>query len=317
MFVVRCAPLRVIARALIGVVLMWVSGVALAAPKLVVSLAPLHSLAVAVTEGVSEPVLLYQQQQSPHGSGLSPDQLRQLTQADVLVWVGPELETGLARLISRLPDTAVDWHWHDYDSGMTHYAPRPALFDTDAAALLHEDHDHGQLDPHFWLDPRNAAVFATKLAQQLAQLDPANADVYRANAEQLNQQLQSLYDSVNAQLAPVRHKPFIVFHDGFQYFERAFDLRALGALVVTPEIPPGPRTVAELAQRANAAGGVCLFYEPQFSQRWLQPLEKAVPQSQLAQIDPLGSAHAPGAQLYADIVSGLADSLTHCLETLP
>lgn len=288
---------------------------ALAAPHLVVSLAPLHSLALAVTEGISEPALLYNRQQSPHGSGLSPDQLRILTQADMLVWVGPELETGLARLVSRLPDNAVNWQWHDYDAGMVHYAPRPALFET-LANELHGDHDHGQLDPHFWLDPRNGEVFVIALADKLAELDPDNAAAYRANAEREQQRLQQLYAELDARLAPVRQRPFIVFHDGFQYFERAFELHALGALVVTPEIPPGPRTVAQLAQRANRAGGVCLLHEPQFSERWLQPLAQAVPQAQLAQIDPLGSSLEPGADLYARILTGLAASLASCLEQL-
>lgn len=287
----------------------------LAAPHVVVSLAPLHSLAVAVMDGVSEPELLYHRQQSPHGSGLSPDQLRTLTQADLLVWVGPELETGLARLVARLPDDAVDWHWHDYDAGMVQYAPREALFET-LAGELHDDHDHGQLDPHFWLDPANAAVFVTALADELAVLDPDHAQRYHANAERQRQRLQRLTTELNARLAPVHERPFIVFHDGFQYFERAFNLNALGALVVTPEIPPGPRTVAQLAQRANQAGGVCLLYEPQFSARWLQPLQQAVPNAVLSQIDPLGSMLEPGPDLYQRILTGLADNLATCLEAL-
>lgn len=300
---------------LLGVVLLFWPLSTLAAPQLVVSLAPLHSLAAGVTEGVSEPLLLYRRQQSPHGSGLSPDQLRNLTSADLLVWVGPELETGLARLVNRLPDGAAEFRWHDYDSGMALYESREALFET-RAAHLHDDHDHGALDPHFWLDPRNGARFSEALAERLAQLDPANSEHYRRNATAQAERLQRLYDELAAQLAPVSDRPFIVFHDGFQYFERAFNLNVLGALVVTPEIPPGPRTVAQLAERANAAEGVCLFHEPQFSERWLQPLAAAVPNSYLADIDPLGSKLAPGDDLYVRILTGLADDLSRCLEQL-
>ncbi|PTY36971.1 hypothetical protein BGP77_06710 [Saccharospirillum sp. MSK14-1] len=300
---------------LLGAVISLCSLSVLAAPNVVVSLAPLHSLATAVTEGISEPALIYERQQSPHGSGLSPDQLRTLTQADVLVWVGPELETGLARLVARLPETAVNWHWHDYDQGMRQYEPREALFET-AAEALHGDHDHGALDPHFWLDPRNAERFVSALADELAQLDPANAESYRANAASEQQRLQELYADLDARLAPVRERPFIVFHDGFQYFERAFQLNALGALVVTPEIPPGPRTVAQLAQRANEVGGVCLLHEPQFSSRWMQPLQQAVPNGVLSQIDPLGSTLEPGPDLYERILTQLADTLATCLENV-
>lgn len=306
-----CRRLRLLG----AVVLFWPLSL-LAAPQLVVSLAPLHSLAESVTAGVSQPALLYHRQQSPHGAGLSPDQLRILTQADVLVWVGPELETGLARLVARLPDSAVDWRWHDYDTGMNQFETRPALFET-AAEALHGEHDHGQLDPHFWLDPRNAQVFVTALAEELAQLDPDNAARYRSNAAAESTRLGELFIQLDAQLEPVRAKPFIVFHDGFQYYQRAFGLNALGALVVTPEIPPGPRTVAQLAERANQVGGVCLLHEPQFSERWLQPLAAAVPNARLAQIDPLGSTLATGDDFYAQVLIELTAHLSDCLEQLP
>ncbi|WP_157954275.1 zinc ABC transporter substrate-binding protein [Saccharospirillum mangrovi] len=302
-------------RLLGAVVVFWPLSL-LAAPHVVVSLAPLHSLAASVTEGVSEPTLLYHRQQSPHGAGLSPDQLRLLTQADLLVWVGPELETGLSRLASRLPNGAVDWRWHDYDAGMNQYETRPALFETDAEALYGE-HDHGRMDPHFWLDPRNAQAFVINLAEELAQLDPANAERYRANATAEQTRLGDLFNQLDAQLAPVRDKPFIVFHDGFQYYQRAFGLNALGALVVTPEIPPGPRTVAQLAERANQVDGVCLLHEPQFSERWLQPLAAAVPNARLAQIDPIGSTLDAGDDFYARVLIDLTDHLSDCLEQLP
>lgn len=300
------------------------------APQVVVSIAPLHGLVSDLMDGVAEPELIYEGGQSPHASALSPQQLKALVTADLLIWVGPELETSLGRLTHRLPDEAINLSWHDYDADMTVHATREPLFARDE----HDDHDdhdshddddnhhddhghdHGDLDPHFWLSIDNAQVFVRAVRDQLMTLDAGNAEHYRDNAERLLSELAALETRLEAQLKPVADQPFIVFHDGFQYFERAYGLNALGALVVQPDVPPGPRTVADLIELAKPYGSLCLFHEPQFSDRWLQTLTRSVSDAQVAQIDPLGFELNAGAGHYQALMTQLASDLTHCLESL-
>lgn len=294
-----------------------ISASAHAGPQVAVSIAPLHSLVAGVMEGVGEPELIYETRQSPHASALSPSQLKTLVNAELLIWVGPELETGLGRLLERRPESALEMRWHDYDAGMTVHPQRESLFDVPQTQHEHEHaHDHGDLDPHFWLSPANARHFVEAVAEQLAQLDAPHADRYRANAERLTRRLTELEQELSQQLAAVRQAPFILFHDGFQYFDQAFDLNALGALVLNPEIPPGPRTVANLKAAAERHNGVCLFHEPQFSDRWLRSLSQSLPSARIASIDPLGIDHAPGRDLYLKMMRQLANDMTRCLEAL-
>lgn len=290
---------------------------ALGEPKVAVSIAPLHSLVSGVMKGVAEPELIYETGQSPHATALAPEQLKTLVRADLLIWVGPELETGLSRLLARRPESAVELRWHDYDAGMRVHEQRESLFEVPGAPNEEEHgHDHGHLDPHFWLSPANARQFVRAIADTLGQQDPENADAYLANAERMTTSLKELERQLAEQLAPVKDKPFIVFHDGFQYFDQAFELNALGALVLNPEIPPGPRTVANLKDAAQRHDGVCLFHEPQFSDRWLESLKNSLPTARIAVIDPLGVDHDPGETLYPDMMLKLATNMADCLESL-
>ncbi|MHA7879434.1 MAG: zinc ABC transporter substrate-binding protein [Saccharospirillum sp.] len=289
---------------------------ALASPAVTVSIAPLHSLVANLMQGVSEPELVYEASQSPHSSALSPYQLRTIVNTDVMLWVGPELEVGLSRLIQRLPDEAVTYTLHDYDASMTLYAIRDTLFETLGNSHSH-NHDHGDTDPHFWLSVDNARQFARFVEARLVALDPDNARYYRDNARALDARLTALDRELAQQLAPLVDQPFIVLHDGFQYFDRSYGLNALGALVLSPDIPPGPRTVARLAEVGQQQQNrLCLFREPQYSERWMQPLLQAIPGAGAGQIDPLGATLTPGPDLYFDMMQALVDDMRRCFSSI-
>lgn len=284
-------------------------------PRVSVSIAPLHSIVANLMLGVGEPEMIYEASQSPHSSALTPFQLRTIVNTDLLIWVGPELEVGLGRLISRLPAEAVALTLHDYDEGMRLYPMRDTLFDSHGHWPGH-DHDHGDIDPHFWLSIRNMEIFAAAAAAQLAELDPANAEQYEQNRATVVERLRELDNQLSERLAGAKEVPFIVLHDGFQYFDRSYSLNALGALVLNPDIPPGPRTVASLADIGKQQENLCLFREPQYSERWMQPLTQAIPEAGIGQIDPLGATLSPGPSLYFDMMAALAENLLACFHSV-
>lgn len=281
-------------------------------PRVLVSIAPLHSLVAQVMEGVATPDLVYEASQSPHSSAMTPRQLKAVVEADLLFWIGPELETALSRLLPRLPDDARAFELHDFDTGMTLLPMRDTLFSPSVSGHEHE-HDHGDLDPHVWLSLKNARVFVDFVAARLVELDPDHRDVYQHNAGQTRSRLDGLADQLDDRLNASRSTPYIVFHDGFQYFEHDQNLSGLGALVLNPDLPPGPRTVARLRDLAAPHERVCLFREPQYSERWLSPLVEGLNTATLGTIDPLGQLSEPGTGLYADMMLRLADDLAACL----
>lgn len=272
----------------------------------VASIPPVHSLAAMVMAGVGEPDLLLPAGVSPHGFTLSPSQARRLAGAKVVFWIGPALEAALVR---PLANVAVD-------------ARAVPLMDTPDLTLHAmrnghgRDHghgaDHGRMDPHLWLDPANARRLVARMAEVLAQADAANAERYAANAAAAAARLDALAKRLEARLAPVRAQPFVVFHDAFQYLERRFGLSFAGALTIDPELPPGPRKVAELRQRLERQGVRCLFTEPQFQSRLADVLVEGTG-AKISRLDPLGAGMRPGPDLYIQLLDANVDALAACL----
>lgn len=286
-------------------------------PRVVVTLKPLHSLAAALLEGIARPDLLLDGAASPHAQALRPSQRRALQAADVVVWVGPELEGFLVKPLSVLPDRVRLVGL----LGETPNLHRLPMADGDGdqghghGDHGHEDHGHhgheiGAYDPHIWLSPENARAIARHLAAVLAPLvdDPRLG----ANAAALDARLQRLQADLAARLGPVRERPFVVFHPAYTYLVEAFGLHQAGAIALAPEQGSSARHLAELRERIDETGAVCAFREPQFSERAVAGLARDTG-LKLAVLDPLGVDVPAGPGAYAAILEGMAASLAACL----
>lgn len=135
----------------------------------------------------------------------------------------------------------------------------------------------GFFDMHVWLDPVNAGVMVREIAEVLSEADPGNAVAYAANARGLAGPLDALVAEVAADLAPVRDKPFIVFHDAYRYFEDRFGLAAAGAIAISPERPAGARRVAAVRAGVRESSAACVFTEPQFEPRLVRVVTEGTP----------------------------------------
>lgn len=173
--------------------------------------------------------------------------------------------------------------------------------------------NHADLDGHIWLAPENAERMIAAIAARLAKVDPQNAERYRANAETATAKLQDLAGEIDAGLAPVKDRPFIVFHDAYGYFENAFGLRAAGSLTVNPEVLPGAGKLAEIRAKIADLGAVCVFSEPQFNPKLVGIVSEGSA-AKTAVLDPLGSRLPPGPDHYFALLGELADSFGDCLQ---
>jgi zinc transport system substrate-binding protein len=147
------------------------------------------------------------------------------------------------------------------------------------------DHDHAGLpDPHTWTDPRLAARMAGRIAETLSRLAPDGAEQFHARAAALQAELLALHEEIAARLEPVRGAAFIVFHPSWGYFADAYGLRQLPIEIGGRE--PGPRGLAELIRRAQAADASVVFVQQQFSQRSARAVAEAIG-AEVVEADPL------------------------------
>jgi zinc transport system substrate-binding protein len=167
-------------------------------------------------------------------------------------------------------------------------------------------------DAHLWLDPQNAKAILTHLANILSDLSPPHRATFEANASATAARLDALQEQIAQELRPVAGKPFIVFHDAYQYFEKRFGLQAAGSITLNPEVQPGAKRIKELRGRLQAGGAVCVFAEPQFEPKLVATLIEGT-KVRKGTLDPIGVALPPGAGAYEGLLRGLASDLRACL----
>lgn len=298
----------------------------------VVSIKPLHSLVSAVMEGVGEPSLIVQGAGSEHVYSLKPSDAEALQNAKVIFWAGPAMENFLAKSIETLGEGAQVYPlvetpnlkllnlreggpFEAHDHSENHEEPVNAHENSthahDSDRAVH--HEHQEYDLHFWLDPENAKIVLYEIARVLSKSDPAHATQFADNAKNYAQRLDALTKDVTAELSPIRGKPFIVFHDAYQYFENRFGLTVAGSITVSPEKAPGAARIKEIREKVKALGATCVFAEPQFEPRIIDTIIEGTP-AKVGILDPLGSELENGPNLYIELIRNLAESLTSCLK---
>ena len=295
----------------------------------VVSIKPLHSIVSAVMQGVGEPKLIVQGAGSEHVYSLKPSDAEAIEHAKVIFWAGPSMETFLDKPIDTLGEGAkivalgdadgltklkfreggpFEAHDHGHE-GHDHAAEAPE------AGHGHDhghDHGHSEFDLHFWLDPQNGKVLAADIAKTLAESDPEHAAQYEKNAKDYGEKIDALTAEVTNELQPVKDKPFIVFHDAYQYFENRFGVKAAGSITVSPEKAPGAARIKEIHDKIKSLGAACVFSEPQFEPKLVKTVIDGT-DAKTGVLDPLGAELKDGPDLYPQLIRNLADSLKTCL----
>ena len=285
-------------------------------PRVVASIGPIGSLTAAVMRGIGSPTVLLPAGASPHAYALRPSEARALASADLVLWVGEALETFLEEPLQSLarPETVVELAEAE---GLTlHPARKGGVWEADHGDEPdgHDDHDHGHggIDPHLWLDPRNAVVLVRRIAEELAARDPGRAAAYRANADAAVASITALDQELAHTLAAVGDRPYVVFHDAYQYLEQRYDLFPIGAVTIGPERAAGVQRVRQLREAVVSRGATCVFREPGFSPKLLESLADDG-HVKIGVLDPEGIDIVPGPDGYQQLMRGLAASLAGCL----
>jgi zinc transport system substrate-binding protein len=283
--------------------LLWAVPAA-AAPDVLATIKPVHSLTAAVMEGVGQPDLLIGGAASPHSYSLKPSDALKIERAGLIVEIGPDLETYLAAPLATLGSHARIL--------VLESAPGVRLLSARRGGLWSDETGSGPPDPHSWLDPQNAIAMTKAIAAALVALDPAHAAAYRANEARETAALTALDQELATQLAPLRGRPYLVFHDAYRYFEVRYGLTPAGAVTVGPDRPVGPRRIEELRAAIAREHISCLFLEADFPPKLVDTLSEGNA-LRTGELDEVGARILPGPGLYPALLRGLARALTQCL----
>ena len=311
--------------------------------KVVASIKPIHSLASYLMDGVKKPDLIVDGYASPHGFAMKPSHAKMLQEADLIFWVGEDIESFLVKPLGSIAKKAEkielmeikgikklkfrernifdghDDHEHKEDDHDDHAKKEDGHDDHDHDKDEHkedghddhghEGHAHGEFDPHIWLDPLNAKKILKEMAKHLIENDQANESIYKENLKKANKDLDKLVKQVKSEL----NKDFksIVFHDAYQYFEKRFKVNVLGAFTVNTDVLPGAEQLSEIREIIEHEKVTCVFSEPQFNPDIINAVAKDM-NINTGVIDPLGATLNPGKDLYFNLIKNMSKSFQGC-----
>ena len=283
-----------------------------AATNVVASIKPVELLVKAVAGDSVEVSTLVPPGSSPHNYSMKPSQRRALEQADVIFWVGPEMETFLHRLLGGKEfagravafleseggesehDEHHDEHGHDHESDAHH-------------------HDHGDgEDPHIWVDPILALDMAKDIRNALAELEGANPEQLNANLERFQTELLNKEQSIRASFAGLDNVSLFAYHDAFTRYAKHYGLTLEGVLTLNPELSPGARHIADVQAKLEAANQPCLLTEPQFNRQWWRSITEGLNVT-FSTWDPLATNIESTPSGYIDFQQSVADAVLKCL----
>ena len=312
--------------------------------KVVASIKPIHSLASYLMDGVAKPDLIVDGYASPHGFAMKPSHAKMLQNADLIFWVGEDVENFLEKPLKSIAKKAEkselmeikglqvlkfrernifddhDDHGHDDhddhgkkeddhdDHGHDDHGKKDGHDDHDDHDG-HEGHHHGEFDPHIWLDPVNAKVILKEMAEHLIENDSKNEATYKSNLKKALNDIDKLTADVKAELN--KSVASIVFHDAYQYFEERFNVNILGAFTVNTDVMPGAEQLKEIREVIEHDKVACVFSEPQFNPDIIKAVAKDM-NIKTGVVDPLGATLNPGKSLYFDLIRNMSASFKGC-----
>lgn len=219
---------------------------------------PVWQFTCAVVEGteltvervISEPVSCL------HDYSLSVRQMKALSRSSVVVISGLGLEDFMqdALLSAELII--------DASSGVeTICADEAAHEDEESHEHSHAHHDHGENDPHIWLDPSRAAQMTQNICAALGERFPQYRARFEENTAAYCARLMQLKDEMGAEFSALSARTIVTFHDGFSYFAEAFDLDIAAAMEVEAGSEPPARELEEIAELVTRLGLSAVFAE--------------------------------------------------------
>ena len=255
---------------------------------------PLQLIAQAIMQDHGSVSALIDSKDSPHHYALTPGDRLIIEDADILLWIGPEFEVVLSDVYRQKNEV------------------KSILTVADIPDLTVHSLNDSQDDLHFWLSTDNALLIARELVLCLSEIEPSKEQSFQLAFDNFELNLSKTDLLIEESLSLFRDKPFLVFHDAFQYFEKQFGLTGGEFLLQDPEMEPSMNELLTIRRRVEDLSVSCLLLEPGANDALVSAIFGDQKPSREF-VDLLGFEVADGPQAYVNLVTNVANSFSACL----
>ncbi|VAV98639.1 Zinc ABC transporter, periplasmic-binding protein ZnuA [hydrothermal vent metagenome] len=278
--------------------------------KVIATIKPLYSLVANVMGDTGQLDLMVSGGLNPHIYRLKPSNIRQIHNSDVVFYIDPNLEVFLKRIFKR--------KYNNFKAVPLAQAKGMHLIPYRTSKIWYQDaesptkaQENSPQDLHIWLDPANARRMVRVIEETLSELDPANSLTYIRNAQKTIARLYRMEEDIREQLRPFRKKTMIVYHDAFQYFEKAFGLKSVGAIILKSDQTPSVKHIRALKRLARTKNVTCVLGAPGANPR-IATVVMSDTDAGFSVVDPLGLYLDKSPDLYFDMMHEMAQSIVDC-----
>ncbi|PCI33463.1 MAG: hypothetical protein COB54_03955 [Alphaproteobacteria bacterium] len=279
--------------------------------KVIATIKPLYSLVASVMGDRGTPELMVNSGLDPHIYRLKPSNIRRIHDSDVIFYIDPDMEVFLKRIFKRTYKNfrAVPMA-RQKGINLIPYRTRKIWYQDDNVDQ-EEAQDKGAKDLHIWLDPANARRMVQVIEITLSDLDPDNSLTYVQNAQKTIARLYRMEEDIREKLRPLRQKPMIIYHDAFQYFEKSFALKSIGAITLKSDQSPSAKHLKALKKLAKEKKVTCVLGTPGAHPR-IATVVMSGTNAGFDIVDPLGLYLDKGPDLYFTMMEEMAQSIINC-----
>lgn len=279
--------------------------------KVIASIKPIHSLVSRVMGDLGTPELLMTGGLTPHIFRMKPSDIKKVINADVLFYISPKFETFLkSTTLTKRPTLNAVAFAQQEGIKLLPYRTSKVWF---AEGKVDDRHAHNEMDMHIWLDPSNTGRIVTIIEETLSKLDPDNTITYVKNSKLLIKELYEQEELIRELLRPVRQSAMIVYHDAFQYYEKAFSLKSFGAIQLKSDETPSIKHLAALKKIAAERNVTCVLAIPGTHPR-IATVVMGDTKAGYGVVDHLGQYLEPGPNSYFQLMFEITQSILDCQE---
>ena len=287
----------------------------------ITTIQPINALVNAVIGNTGGSTSLIPSEVSPHEFKLKPSDVKSLQNGNIIFYISSHLESSITKVFKNLPknikivnlmeETGVnhlairdneEWERHDHHDDHDKHAKKDDH---------HDDHEKED-DVHIWLDPDNAIKIIQKVNKELSLLFPENSQIYNKNATDIINKITELKREIKEELLSIKDKPYIVFHDAYQYFEKVFGLNAVGSIALEDDVATSPKQISYIRNKIIKSNVSCVFQEPQFDSKLVKTVVEGT-DAKIGTLDPLGVDIANKKDFYLQLLRNMSKSLKECL----
>jgi len=214
-------------------------------PIIVSSINPIYQIILAITGDKSNNVLIISPKVSNHDYNFKKSDLKAVLEADLIFYVSDDLEKNFAPLIK-----SQNKKLHTFE-----------LVKIDNLKLLHRRNEVKKVDPHIWLNPKNAIKIAEFATKRISEIDVKNAEFYYKNLEKFKKEVALAQKDIRFELSKIKDSDYVFYHDGYQYFENYFKLTSLKIISANYDHDLGIKDLKEIDALVKQGTLKCILGE--------------------------------------------------------